>query len=52
MDLKEYIKEKLAVLDELCIKITYRQLEHLYECKTEFEVDAYYHDIITGKARK
>lgn len=51
LTLAEYIKEKLAILDELMIKLTWRQVEHLWDCKTEFEVDAFYHDIITGNCR-
>lgn len=51
LTLEEYIKEKLAVLDELMIKLTWRQVDHLWSCKTEFEVDAFYHDIITGNTR-
>ena len=49
--LDEYIKEKLRILKELHIELTWRQLDHLRGCNTEFEVDAYYHDIITGKTR-
>lgn len=50
-DLKLYVKEKLKVLKQLRIKLTPWQLDHLYDCKTEFDVDAFYHDILTGKAR-
>lgn len=46
-----HIKEKLKVLKQLKIELTYNQLEHMRECKTEFEIDAFYHDIITGKTR-
>lgn len=49
--LDKYIDEKLDILKELCIELTYNQLTHLRECKTEFEVDAFYHDIITRKTR-
>ena len=49
--LDKYIDEKLDILDQLQIKLTWRQLEHLRSCKTEFEVDAFYHDLITGKSR-
>lgn len=50
-DMKVYIKEKLAILRELCIVLTTNQLIYLWSLKTEFAVDAFIHDVITGKAR-
>lgn len=50
-DLDKYIKEKLKILKQLRIKLTPDQLEHMKSRNTEFEVDAFHHDIITGKTR-
>ena len=50
-ELDKYIQEKLAILEELQIELTWRQRNHLMNCETEFAVDAFYHDIITGKCR-
>lgn len=44
--LEDYIKEKLKILKELHMELTYEQSEHLWRCNTEFEVDAYYHSLI------
>ena len=49
--LDKYIDEKLEILKELHIEPTWRQMEHLRRCETEFAVDAFYHDLITGKTR-
>lgn len=51
MPISEYIKEKLHLLDELEIKLTVRQLNHLWELNTEFDVDAFAHDLIMGTTK-
>lgn len=48
LTLTDYIKMKLEVLDELCIKLTARQLDHLWACESEFYVDAFCYDLIMG----
>lgn len=47
--MEEYIKEKLRVLKELHIELTWRQLEYIWSLKTEFDVDAFAHDVIMGR---
>ena len=49
--LELYVEEKLDILKELHISPTPWQVEHMRECKSEFDIDAFYHDILTGKAR-
>ena len=49
--LELYVEEKLDILKELHIEPTPWQVKHLRECKSEFDIDAFYHDIITCKAR-
>lgn len=45
-NIKTYIKEKIKLLNQLCIRLTNEQLEHLLSLETEIAVDNYAHDII------
>ena len=49
MSLKQYIKWKLKVLDELCIELTEEEEQHLRSLGSEAEVDAYAHRLIISK---
>lgn len=44
--LNSYIIEKLRVLRELQITLTYDQLKHMKSLKSEIQVDNYAHDLI------
>lgn len=44
--IKVYINERLAVLRELHIDLTTEQMLHLWSLRTEFDIDAFLHDVI------
>lgn len=44
--IERYIKWKLKVLDELCIKVTDEEKKHMESLKYEYEVDQYAHRLI------
>lgn len=44
--IKSYIKEKIKLLNQLCIRLTNEQLEHILSLQTEVQVDNYAHDLI------
>ena len=46
MDINTYIKHKIKILKQLCIRLTNEQLEHMLSLKTEIAVDNYAHDLI------
>lgn len=48
-DIQSYIKHKIKLLRQLCVRLTNEQLEHLLSLKTEIAVDNYAHDLIVGK---
>lgn len=47
--LKQYIKEKQQILDDLCIEMTEAEREQLKDLKTEAAVDAFAHRLIMRK---
>lgn len=47
--MKKYIQEKLKALRELDISLTPNQLTYIWSRKTEFDVDAFAHDLIKGR---
>lgn len=47
--IKVYIQEKFSILRELQIELTKNQAQHLWSLRTEFDIDAFVHDLITGK---
>ena len=47
--LKQYIKEKQQILDDLCIEMTEAEREYMKSLKTEAAVDAYAHRLIMRK---
>lgn len=47
----EYIRKKLKVLKQLYIELSEAQLNYMKSLKTEFDVDAFAHDLIMGRAR-
>ena len=49
MTLKQYIKWKLKVLDELGIELNEEEEAYLRSIKTEYEIDAYAHRLIMNK---
>ena len=51
MPIDAYIKEKLQILNELKIELTWRQRDHLWSLTTEFDVDAFAHDLIMGTTK-
>ena len=49
MTLKQYIRWKLKVLDELGIELNEEEEAYLRSIKTEYEIDAYAHRLIMNK---
>ena len=45
-NIKSYIKEKIKILNQLNIRMTNKQLEHIMSLKTEIQVDNYAHSLI------
>lgn len=50
-DIKVYIRDWLKILDELYIVLTTDQTLHLWSLRSEFAIDSFLHDVITGKAK-
>ena len=50
-DIAMYVKEKVKILKQLCIKVTHTQIAYMLSRKTEFDVDAFAHDLILGRSR-
>lgn len=48
-DIRVYIQEKLQILRELHIVLTTNQTVYLWSLRREFDIDAFVHDVITGK---
>lgn len=46
---EEYIEEKLQLIEDLGIELTYEQVTHIKSLKTEVEIDRYCRDLIWGK---
>lgn len=50
--IKQYIKAKKTILNDMHIKLTSVQMEHSESLKTEGEVDRYVRDFIIGSERE
>lgn len=44
--MKQYIKEKIKLLKQFGITLTYEQEEHIRSLKTEIAVDNFAHDLL------
>lgn len=44
--LENYIKDKIKVLNQLCIELSWKELEHLKSLKSEIQVDNYARELI------
>lgn len=42
----EYIREKIQVLKELCIKVSKEDIKHMKSLKSEVQIDNFARDII------
>lgn len=48
-NIKSYIREKIKILEELCIFLSYEQLNHIWSLKKEIDVDHFARSIIWPK---